>query len=158
MTPDNGRDATSSESYVEIIRELEIPLKIPMIVLGCAAILGIIAGYRSGNWPFGSIGLVIFLLWWLLNVYPSRRYRIAWDHSRIYMREGGFERSGYFSIPFDEIKIIETGYDGNAGAKANFYPFDYIELFSKYPDQKPVVIRPASLNENQVKSMLIYIW
>jgi hypothetical protein len=158
MIPANDSHDADGGLYVEIDRQYEIPIKVPMLFFGVTALLGAFLWIRDGLWDAGLVIVIIFVLWWLLNVYPKRRYRIGWDNLRIYMREGGFKRSDYFSIAFDEIKAIETGYDGSAGAKARFYPFDYIEMVSKYPCQKPVVVHPPSLKDGQVKSMLLYMY
>lgn len=145
-------------AFIEINRQLEIPLKAPMFIFGAMMLLSYTLWITDGIW-YGAVGCSgAFTFWWFLNVFPNRRYRIAWDNVRIYMREGGFKRSEYFSIAFDEIKSITTAYDGNAGAKARFFPFDYIEIRSRFRKQKPIIVHPPSLNDGQLKTMLLFMY
>jgi hypothetical protein len=155
-----ANDTSESEAglYVEIDRKYQMPLKIPMFILGFITLFGIITSLFKGGWEGFIVGPTLFAIWWLFNVYPDRNYRIGWDNLRIYMREGSFTRKDYRSIAFADIRTVETHFDSNAAAKARFYPFDYIEIRSRKSGQKPVLVHPPSLNDGQVKSMLLYLY
>jgi hypothetical protein len=156
-----AKDTPESEAglYVEIERKYQLPLKIPMVIISLMAI-PIIWGMSSSSKLIlpGTVFFALFAFWWLLNVFPDRRYRIGWDNLRIYMREGRFKRTDYYSIAFAEIKSITTAYDGNAGAKARFFPFDYIEIRSRFRKQKSIIVHPPSLNDGQLKAMFLYMY
>lgn len=157
MNAANDGDWQDAGVYVEIDRKWQIPIKVPMVIMGAISIIGAIVLIAKGQYASAPIGFAFFAGWWFFNVHPDLNYRLGWDNLRIYEREGTYRKRDYFSIAMADIVEMRTFFDGDDDIKARYYAFDAIELIPKPPAATSIIIHPPSFNQGQVKSLLLYL-
>ena len=157
-----------SPSSVLMRYRLPIPLKI-VLSLGVPVFLYMLYGqvFDPGMFVPGQDlegwAFVIIYGSLLLFLYTNNSgYRIAWDDTRVYMREWGFrnllfQRKRFHGIPYDEMLDMEGRFGNNAGAKSRFMPYEYLEITSSDPDESTIWIYPLSLNDKDLEEFLLHL-
>jgi hypothetical protein len=71
---------------------------------------------------------------------------------------GLFKRHPEHSMAYGEILSMEGKFKGNAGAKAMFMPFEFLELKSAKRGVKDIWIYPPALRDREVKNFLLKLY
>jgi hypothetical protein len=134
-----------------------------MVFMGLAVLIGITPFvYEKTPW-FDLIGMWIILCLPLgCLIYLDLGHRMSWNEERIWIHSEGlfrlFIRTPETSIRIADIEWIEGQFDGDAGIKAKFFPFDYMIVYGETEGPEAnVLINPYYVHVNSVRELLHHI-
>lgn len=146
---------------IELKRKLPLQAKISTYTLMPIFIaISFTAFFDTKQPDVAMLFLGAAFIFWLINLWPLRGYRLGWDEERLYMRDQGFKRwpfirHDWVSIAYHDIAFIEEKFDSRGAAKVHFMPFETLEIYSK--EDEMIWIHPPCFHNHEIRELLNYI-